>query len=422
MSRVTTQFAIVVLFLALLTFAESGKPEAGATPTQDDTLLSIDLPHDPPTIKDNKFLFSVTFTSELPGKQFTAPFVSCGQSVSCLSKKTDPSRGFSTIQYEATLPSDPPAAVELAADLYLHTAAGDQQAKRTSRIVDLGFRKYSLQPTIDTKQPLEGDTPRRLSFHFKDGADTVIPVFPVDLHLSSDCADFSKSQRSEEQAKFAPSTTAQFKSNSEGSEEIVIQPHFWSAETCEVNVVEVLQGSGGTREIDPPPIIFTVKPAYTPSFLMALAGALCQYLVFGAARLIVEAQKLNPSKNPLGGNPAPGSPAVKVTGSSPYKRLASEIFIGPAYSNLISVLLKGVLAFFIAGIMKDPNVFGITVEKGNFYGFFTLGIFFGFWPLEKLLQKFAEIAGLKGVPTDQTDSGKPPVVPPTAPRPSEAGG
>jgi len=71
-----------------------------------------------------------------------------------------------------------------------------------------------------------------------------------------------------------------------------------------------------------------VKPAYTPSFLMALAGALCQYLVFGAARLIVEAQKLNPSKNPLAGNPAPGSPAVKVTGSSPYKRLASEIFIG----------------------------------------------------------------------------------------------
>jgi hypothetical protein len=157
--------------------------------------------------------------------------------------------------------------------------------------------------------------------------------------------------------------------------------------------------------------------------------------VFGTARLIAEAQKQDgtspaapvtilPPPNPdrkttdeteaqkqNGTSPAapatippPPNPGAKATDEfARLKRDLLTIFVGPAYSNILSVLLKGILAFFVAGIMKDPNIFGITVEKGNFYGFFTLGVFFGFWPLEKLLQKLAEVAGLTNARTDQKD-------------------
>ena len=189
--------------------------------------------------------------------------------------------------------------------------------------------------------------------------------------------------------------------------------------------------------MEPPSIIFKVKPAYLPSFLMALLGALCQYVVFGTARLISEAQKQNPA-NPasqtalalqgvagkdsgegahLAGDAQQPSGAVSAAVQPPansskisveffrLKEHLAPIFIGPAYSNILSVLLKGILAFFVAGIMKDPNLFGITVDKGNFYGFFTLGVFFGFWPLEKLLQKFAEIAGINTPQSQLPDKG-----------------
>jgi hypothetical protein len=386
--------ALAVLAMAGLDImaAQSTEPQEG----QDDTLLSVDLPHDPPAVKNNKFSFSVTFTTELPGKKFTAPYVSCGQSVSCRTTKTDSGRGFATAEYEATLPSDPPAAMEVTADLFLHSNTGDQLAKRASRIVDLGFRKYTLEPTIDIKEPLPGNSPRHLSFRFKDGPDPVTPVFPVLLKLSSDCADFSNSAHLDEHGKFGSTTTAQFKRNADVSEQIIIQPHFWKSETCEVEAVEVLQGSATTKEVGPLPVIFTVKPAYLPSFLMALAGAFCQYLIFSTARLIAEAQKQKPSDS----STHAGTSSPKDSGGKTIDELArfkshfSPIFIGPAYSNVLSAFLKGILAFFVAGIMKDPNVFGITVEKGSFYGFFTLGVFFGFWPLEKLLQKLAEIAGL----------------------------
>ena len=77
-------------------------------------------------------------------------------------------------------------------------------------------------------------------------------------------------------------------------------------------------------------------------------------------------------------------------------------------------MLKGFIAFFVAAIMKDPNFLGLTVEKGTFAGFFTLGVFFGFWPIEKLWLKLAERAGV-GQPAKSGDtSGTGPVAPLTS--------
>lgn len=51
------------------------------------------------------------------------------------------------------------------------------------------------------------------------------------------------------------------------------------------------------------------------------------------------------------------------------------------------------LAFWVAWVMKDKHVFGITIARDSFYGFLTLGFMFGFWPVEKLWIAFATLAG-----------------------------
>jgi hypothetical protein len=382
--------------------------DSDKTKEENKVLLSIEV-HDPPTVKDSKFHFSILYTAALPDKQFKAPLVACGEGVDCKVDKVTPqvdSKQVVRVEYIATVPEESLDLSEITAELWIHDTSGDQLYKRDSKIVDLGFRKHTLESSLDLTKPLTGGSPQDLYLRFRSGTDSsggkdnwITPALPVVLTLRSKCADFS--HPTDTTSKLSPNVKAQFH-NSDHTEEFTIQPHLWSSETCEVDVEGSIAGETTTKPTEPFQINVPVKPAYLTALLLALAGALFQHLFGGAVRLVVDAQaKIGALDSPK-------------NGKIPTKEKLISVFVGPTGCYLFSVVLKGVIAFFVAAIMKDPNFLGLTVEKGTFAGFFTLGVFFGFWPIEKLWLKLAERAGV-GQPAKSGDtSGTGPVAPLTS--------
>jgi hypothetical protein len=70
------------------------------------------------------------------------------------------------------------------------------------------------------------------------------------------------------------------------------------------------------------------------------------------------------------------------------KKVFGKVFIGPKGSEIISMLLKGVLAFMAAVLIQSNNVFGIEIQKNSLTGFLFLGFMFGFWPVDRLWKLF----------------------------------
>jgi hypothetical protein len=159
---------------------------------------------------------------------------------------------------------------------------------------------------------------------------------------------------------------------------------------------------------------------------MALLGALVQYLLAGGVRLIVASEPAKPKaedsrmdhnqnldqQSPHDALDAPkAQEAVAPGGSSSGDNLAKQeaaqppntsrgeettfrqFFLGPNLSLVIAAVLKGIIAFLVAIVMKDATILGITVQRGNFDGFFTLGFLFGFWPIAELWLALAKRAG-----------------------------
>jgi len=116
-----------------------------------------------------------------------------------------------------------------------------------------------------------------------------------------------------------------------------------------------------------------------PALLMALAGAFTQYFLAGCVRLIIAAER------------APVDTENKA--KDRFGDLFVPAFVGRAYFLVLSVLFKGLLAFLLAILIKDSTVLGVTLEKGSFVGFFTLGFLFGFWPVDKLWVEVAKMLG-----------------------------
>jgi hypothetical protein len=421
--RFPAVLVLALLILAALSTGTEGKPDDGV-------VLKILFSNDPQIEKDGQFKFSVLYTPSAGQITFDEQVI-CGEQVECSPGSPTKSPGFAKTPYTATFSAKPPDALEITAYL---TIKGSTEGfyKTKSAIVRLGINNHLLESTIEPSTPLSGGSIQNTFFHFKDGKEVVTPALPVELTLTSDCAYLSHGGDKDTPAKTIQIRFGDLESPSQSSEQIAVEPRFWDSETCPIYAEGIIRGSSGaTAKVGPFSASIPVKPAYVPALLMAVLGALFQYVFANSIKHVVDAQSQREAVRKDQQVLAPEKerdtirkmqyphPKWQESLRSALKFLHS-IFVGPKGSYVISGVLKGLLAFFVAVFMKDSNVFGITVERGTFVGFFTLGVFFGFWPIEKLWAAFAKLAGFSetNATTQAADGTGIKQVPPSAASPA----
>jgi len=389
----------------------------------DSTELRLEAPSD---FSGKQFSFSVWFSTL--DKDLDDPAVDCGRAVACSIGRSVTEGFFKRQIWTATVGSESPDAVEITAYRFSKrkTSSGQEQVNSQSVIVPLGFNTHTFEATQESGTPIRGGSIATTTFRFKDGDKTVTPALPVQLTISSECArfrfegsmfnDFEKSI----EIKFGDDDT------SNGfSDQVEIQPQLWASDSCPIAAQGFIKGRYTTRKTAPFRANITVTPNYLPALIMALLGALIQWLLGSGIRLTVEsgtgqrrdaARDINNSRPIAPGanvaiDSAPNKEAARLeeqnvvedtaglSGESDGKRLLKrvafrDVFLGPNWSFLISAFLKGLIAFLVAAVVKDSTIFGISVQRGSFDGFFTLGFLFGFWPIAELWVALAKRAGV----------------------------
>lgn len=375
-----------LLHAAAIALVLSGKA-AAQSPDEAAVALELDLPVTLQLTTDNRFRFSILYSDRVGDAPANPPFVRCGQQVRC-----DPEpdvveeRGFRTVRYVATVPSPLPDAVEISTQLIAVREGKEAVVKSDAKIALISFNDHSLELRLGGEAPLLGGSVLDTVLQFKAGTAVVTPALPVRLTLTSPCIQFAAGSHGEAFGRSIDVDFGDDKVSAPVSNTLSISPSLWHSDICVIQARGAIRGRNASRDVGPFPINVIVAPAFTPSLLMALAGALLQYLLSGLVLVIEEAQKRTVG--------ADGKRRVKRLSASETKALFGRMFVGPAGEKVLSAVLKGVLAFIAAAILKDSNIFGITIQRGSFMGFLTLGFLLGFWPIEKLWTAFAKLAGL----------------------------
>jgi len=402
----------------LLSMAPPSRAAEDSSKDGKEILLEISLLHDPPKLTEGKFTFVVKYRKFLENREVAKILVTCDPALLCQSAgkflKDNGSPQNEIGEFEVVLPaSDAPDAMEIIVDLVVKSARGEKKIKTEAKIVDLGFRKHALVPVPDLQEPLSGNSTKEIFLEFRDGTEKITPVFPVTLDLSSDCLSFAIPAGDKPEA-YGPSTRAEFETDADHSSRFTVQPHLWATGTCVIEVEETLKGTGKSKKIGPNPVNIPVKPSYLPAFLMALLGAFAQYFLGGCVRLIVAAEgttliagaeekaKVTPK---AAGLQPPDPNAEKKKGY--YAKLLFSAFVGPAGSLIASVFVTGAIAFLAAMFLKESNFLGVSIEKGNFWGFATLGFALGFTPVHKLWAEVARFFSSRGSSANEATAGEP---------------
>ena len=169
---------------------------------------------------------------------------------------------------------------------------------------------------------------------------------------SENCADFQSipDDPREKPKPFAPSGSVNISAEAPHSAELFIRPNTWSSAPCNISVrPKVLPN----YPLDNVGLTAQVKPNIGPALMMAILGSFTNYLLGGLVQALALIRK--GTKSVFGG-----------------------VFIGPKGSEIISMILKGILAFLAAVLIQSNNVFGIVIEKNSLTGFLSLGFMFGF--------------------------------------------
>jgi hypothetical protein len=113
--------------------------------------------------------------------------------------------------------------------------------------------------------------------------------------------------------------------------------------------------------------------------LFALLGAFVNFALGGAIVFVVRTRR-----------------TATTARSNRGKKIFLEVFVGKHFVEVLSMLIKGLLAFAAAFIIQDSKIFGVTIDRDSLFGFASLGFMFGFWPVERVWKMFGELGGKSG--------------------------
>jgi hypothetical protein len=332
--------------------------------------IHLDVP-DHPILQDNKqFEFTVRYSDT----GWTPPLVlevECSDGIDCglPSQNLSAVAGNHQLKYVATV-TRPVNLVEVDAAL---KDGSNKKVGDGSTGSDLGFGDLQLVTNLEDEPITAGDE-RRLRIWFVDKTkNRVRPTVSVQVVVSSEngCADFKYQARQEDKADYVGVKSVSILANQyEPAGFLYIRPHTWFANVCKLEFAETI---AGTFPLGPGQSLgVRVTPALMPSILVCFAGVITNFLISGAIRRIASVKA---------GRPVP----------------FGDIFIGDSGSELLSMVIKCLLAYLTSIVITTSSFSGIQIDKTTLIGFFTLGFMIGFWPVEKIWSLFQPSQGNQSV-------------------------